>query len=54
MTIDQWIRYTPIVGILLKYGYLNKNVKILEVGSGLNGLGEFIPFKFYGIDLKFE
>lgn len=37
-----------------KYEYLNENIKILEVSSGSNGLGDYLPFKFFGLDLKFE
>lgn len=54
MMINQVIRYVTIVDILRKHGYKNKKVKILEVGSGSNGLGEYIQFNIIGCDIKFE
>jgi len=53
MMINQVIRYVPIVNIL-KNGYLRSGIKILEVGSGSNGIGDYIQFEFVGCDIKFE
>lgn len=47
------MRYIPVMNILKKYSYLNLK-KILEVGSGANGLGDYISFDFIGCDVKFE
>lgn len=47
---DRLIRYLPALDYIRK----NKPRKILEVGSGAKGLGEFYDQKFVGCDLKLD
>lgn len=51
--MNQVMRYIPIINILKKHGHLRYGIKILEVGSGPNGIGDYIQFKFVGCDIKF-
>ena len=48
--IDQAIRYIPIVDIIES----GKFSRILDVGSGSHGCGDYIPLNFVGCDIKFR
>lgn len=48
--LNRDLRYIPI----LEYIPQNKDARILEVGSGTEGMTPYLPQKIFGVDLNFE
>ena len=51
--VNQVLRNRPIVNFVKKLRKKNKNLKILEVGSGAAGITKFIKTPVTGIDIQF-
>ena len=51
--VNQVLRNIPIVNFVKKIKKANKNLKILEVGSGAAGITKFIKTPVTGIDIQF-
>lgn len=51
-SLDQIVKYYPVVKYLRKYKLQNK--KILEIGCGDFGITQFYPIRITGVDIKFS
>jgi SAM-dependent methyltransferase len=51
--LNRAARYFPILREIRRTVGINKDSRVLEVGSGSIGLGEFYPFQFVGSDVSF-
>ncbi len=54
VSINRKLRYIPIVSKLRKIRKQNKNLKILEVGSGSKGITRFFKHSVTGMDIEFQ
>ncbi len=54
ISINTKIRYAPVVTKLRWLKNLNKNLKVLEVGSGSKGITRFFKHQIIGVDLEFQ
>ena len=54
VSINMKLRYMPVVSKLRKIRNQNKNLKILEVGSGSKGITRFFRHPVTGMDVKFQ
>jgi ubiquinone/menaquinone biosynthesis C-methylase UbiE len=52
--LNQALRYLPIVEFLKKLRKKNKNLRVLEVGSGNAGITKFIKIPVTGMDVAFD
>ena len=52
MMLNQAVRYSHIIQILRRYGCIDPSVRILEVGSGSIGLGDYVKSRFIGCDIE--
>ena len=54
VSINMILRYSPVVARLKKIKKYNKNIKVLEVGSGSKGITRFFRHPVTGIDVEFQ
>ncbi len=54
VSINMKLRYKPVVAKLKKLRNQNKNLKILEVGSGSKGITRFFKHHVVGMDVEFQ
>lgn len=54
VSINMRLRYAPVVAKLKKIKKENKNIKVLEVGSGSKGITRFFRHPVTGIDVEFQ
>ena len=54
ISINMKLRYKPIVAKLKKLRNQNKNLKVLEVGSGSKGITRFFKHPVVGMDIGFQ
>jgi len=54
ISINMKLRYAPVVARLKKLRMQNKNLKVLEVGSGSKGVTRFFKYPVVGMDIEFQ
>lgn len=54
VSINMKLRYKPVVAKLKKLRNQNKNLKVLEVGSGSKGITRFFKHPVVGMDIGFQ
>ena len=54
VSINMKLRYMPVVSKLRKLRKQNKNLKVLEVGSGSKGITRFFDHPVTGMDIEFQ
>ena len=54
MSINMKLRYMPVISNLRKIREQNKNLKVLEVGSGSKGITRFFRHPITGMDMEFQ
>jgi hypothetical protein len=54
VSINMRLRYFPVLAILNRLKSKNKNISILEVGSGSKGVTRFFKHRVTGLDVAFQ
>jgi hypothetical protein len=54
ISLNMKLRYGPVVAILNRLKANNKNISILEVGSGSKGITRFFKYPVTGLDVSFQ
>ena len=54
VSINMKLRYMPVVSRLKKIREQNKNLKVLEIGSGSKGITRFFKYPVIGMDIEFQ